>query len=66
MHKDVHCFRVMCGTVLRADEALGAGEERTEMYMKYIEGVPQLATPQGAKSQAGAAGFAGRQGLAVR
>ena len=26
------------------DAAQGDGEERTEMYLTYIEGVPQLAT----------------------
>ena len=49
MHKDVHCFRVMCGTVLRADEALGAGEERTEMYvntLKEYRSLQQRDSPQ--------------------
>lgn len=43
----------------------GANEERTEPYKKYGEGVPQSATKQRAKSQAGAGSSAARQGLAV-
>ncbi|HEY5549837.1 MAG TPA: hypothetical protein VIK37_01370 [Candidatus Saccharimonadales bacterium] len=33
-------------------KALGASEERIELYLTYSEGVPQLATPRFAKSPA--------------
>jgi hypothetical protein len=48
------------------DAMQGASEERTEMYTGYFEGVPQLATPQRAKSFCGFAGLAGKQAKAVR
>ena len=32
------------------DAMQGASEEWTEVYLRYSEGVPQLATPQRAKS----------------
>jgi hypothetical protein len=48
------------------DVMQGASEERTEVYMEYSEGVPQLATPQRAKSFCGVDGFAGKQAKAVR
>lgn len=48
------------------DAMQGAGEEQTEPYSTYGEGAPQPAMPQRAKSLASAAGFASRQGKAVR
>jgi len=39
----------------------GRGEQRTKAYMKYDEGAAQALTQQGAKSDGGATGFAGRQ-----
>lgn len=47
---------------LRSDGVQGAGEQRTEAYMKYDEGAAQPATPQSAESASRAAGSAGRQG----
>lgn len=49
---------------MHLDEAQGADEERTEMYLKYFEGVPQAATPRFAKSVGGvpAPPEAGRRG----
>jgi len=47
------------------DEALGAGEERTGMYIAYIEGVPQPATTRFAKSGGRVSGSAGKQANAV-
>ncbi len=47
------------------DAMQGAGEQRTEMYLTYFEGVAQSATPQCAKSLSGAAGSVGRQAEAV-
>jgi spoIIIJ-associated protein len=48
------------------DAPQGDDEERTETYSKYDEGAPQTSTPRSAKSDSGAAGFAGRQADAVR
>lgn len=44
----------------------GAGEQRTEAYIKYSEGAAQPATPQSAPSSSGAASSDGRQAGAVR
>lgn len=44
----------------------GSDEQRTEPYQQYGEGVAQSVTQQAAESRSGAAGFAGRQGAAVR
>lgn len=52
--------------VSRLSGVQGADEQRTEPYMKYGEGAAQPATPQSAKSDAGTAGLASRQGGAVR
>lgn len=52
--------------VLGSDRVQGAGEKRTEPYMKYGEGVSQPATPQSAESASGAAGSAGRQAGAAQ
>jgi len=48
------------------DAAQGASEERTEAYMQYVEGVPQLATQRSAKSTGGVPGYARQQAGAVR
>ena len=45
----------------RLDEALGASEEQTELYLRYSKGVPQLATPRFAKSTSDATSSAGWQ-----
>jgi len=39
---------------IHLDAMQGRSEERTEMYLIYFEGVPQLLTPQGARSSSGA------------
>lgn len=36
------------------DAMQGRSKERTEMYLIYFEGVPQVLTPQGARSASGA------------
>ena len=51
---------------LRLDAAQGVSEERTEAYMEYVEGVPQLATKCCAKNTSGAASYAGRQAGVAR
>lgn len=48
------------------DEAQGASEKWTELYMKYSEGISQLATQRFAKSAGGASGSARRQAGAAR
>ncbi|MBI2285726.1 hypothetical protein HYU82_02800 [Candidatus Saccharibacteria bacterium] len=47
--------------LLRLGEAQGASEERTETYLTYVEGVPQLVTPRFAKSAGGVPGYARQQ-----
>ena len=44
----------------------GAGEKRTEPYMKYGEGVSEPATPHGAKSTGSVPGFARQQDSAMQ
>lgn len=44
----------------------GAGEQQTDTYNKYVEGVAQPATKQNAPSNSSAASSASRQGVAVR
>lgn len=44
----------------------GAGEQRTEPYMKYGEGAAEPATQQSAKSASGVAGSAGQQAGTAR
>jgi len=41
--------------------AQGASEERTELYILYSEGAPQLATPRSATSNCGVSGCARKQ-----
>ena len=48
------------------DAMQGAREERTEVYLAYSEGVPQLETRQSAKSFCGVAGSAGKQVKVLR
>jgi hypothetical protein len=48
------------------DAVRGAGEEQTELYFAYSEGVAQPATMQCAKSPGGVSGSAGKQAGAVR
>lgn len=45
----------------RLDEALGAGEQRTELYLTYSEGAAQAATQRFAKSAGGVPGYARQQ-----
>lgn len=73
MYKTLNYFSSFCIIPVGAltlgatqlDAGQGASEEQTEIYMKYIEGVPELATQPGASSNSGATGFAGRQAIAV-
>lgn len=53
-------------TTSHLDAGLGASEERTEVYLTYSEGVPQLATPRCAKNSGGVSGYAGQQAGVVR
>lgn len=48
------------------DAAHGAGEQRTETYEKYVEGVAETATKRGATSKSGVSGSAGEQALVTR
>jgi hypothetical protein len=50
---------------LRLDATQGASEERSEMYLTYIERVPQLATPRCAISACGVCGLAEKQASAA-
>lgn len=48
------------------DAGLGAGEQRTDPYMKYGEGAAQAGTTSSASSIAGVSGSARKQGNAMR
>lgn len=48
------------------DAMQGAGEQRTEPYGQYSEGVAESATPQSALSSSGVGGFAAKQAGALR
>jgi hypothetical protein len=45
----------------RLDGMQGPNEERTKMYLRYIEAVPRVATPQFAKSDGRVLGSAQNQ-----
>ncbi|MBI4033386.1 hypothetical protein HY379_00095 [Candidatus Saccharibacteria bacterium] len=47
-------------------EEQGAGEEWTETYLTYVEGMPQLATQRFTKSAGGMPGYARQQAGAAR
>lgn len=47
------------------DEVQGKGEQRSETYMKYVEGAAESLTKQFAKSKSGAGGSAHRQAVAA-
>jgi len=51
---------------LGLDASQGSGEEQTEMYDEYKEGVPQPVTKRGAKSSSGVASSAGKQATAAK
>ena len=50
----------------RLDEAQGANEKRTELYLTYSDGVSEFATKRFAKSASGVAGMASRQAGTAR
>lgn len=62
------CNTKLVRSILRSgsSRSQGAGEKRTEAYMKYNEGVSESATRRAAESAGSAAGSAGRQESAAR
>lgn len=48
------------------DETQGASEERTDTYLTYVEGVPQLVTQRFTKSTGGVPGCARQQAGAAQ